>query len=193
MMKVLAVDDDVVTHMMLGMELDHVELIEAGRADDGFRLANSDDPDAVVIDLRLPDGDGLDLVRRMRHQVSTSQIPIVVLTASYDPANEAAALQAGADAYMGKPFEPREVEANLEALLLIHPSERRGRRRHAAAALRRHEPVASLTQPVAEAEVQVQVEAEAEVEVEAKVDVSEPVSPPAGAYWLRRFGRRDQG
>jgi DNA-binding response OmpR family regulator len=191
MMKVLAVDDDAVTHMMLGMELDQVQLIEAGRADDGFRLAKSDDPDAVVIDLRLPDGNGLDLVRRMRHQVSTSQIPIVVLTASYDPANEAAALQAGADAYMGKPFEPREVEANLAALLLIHPSERRGRRRHAAAALRRHEPVAPLIgdQPSAATPASNQAAVTPQV---AAVEAA-PASTPAPAYWLRRFGRQARG
>jgi DNA-binding response OmpR family regulator len=156
-MRVLAVDDDAVTQVMLATELDDIELIKAGRADDGFRLAtHADQPDAVVIDIVLPDGDGLDLVRRLRHHLGLNQMPIVVLTAGHDPAREADVLAAGADAYLAKPFDPRLVADHLLAILEVPAAERRGRRRASVDNLRQGRPAVplvpgELAQPVPDA------------------------------------------
>jgi DNA-binding response OmpR family regulator len=168
--------------MMLGMELDDVELIEAARASEGFDLANSDDPDAMVIDLRLPDGDGLDLVRRVRQQDGLRQIPIVVLTAGYDPANEVAALTAGADAYLPKPFEPKDVEARLESILQLAPSQRRGRRRHIVAGLRRDQSAAAAAL----------LEPRDDVKIELVADIVAEAAPVVTSGPRRWWGERAQ-
>jgi DNA-binding response OmpR family regulator len=70
--------------------------------------------DAVVLDLMLPDTDGLDLCRRLR---ADSAIPVLMLTARGDPLDRVVGLELGADDYLPKPFEPRELLARLRAIL----------------------------------------------------------------------------
>jgi len=70
--------------------------------------------DAVVLDLMLPDTDGLDLCRRIR---ADSSIPVLMLTARGDPLDRVVGLELGADDYLPKPFEPRELLARLRAIL----------------------------------------------------------------------------
>lgn len=73
--------------------------------------------DALILDLTLPDGDGLDLCKKLRSQPSTSHIPILMLTARGDPTDRIIGLELGADDYLPKPFEPRELLARLRAIL----------------------------------------------------------------------------
>jgi DNA-binding response OmpR family regulator len=77
--------------------------------------------DAVVLDLMLPDMDGLELCRHIRAE---SNIPLLMLTARGDPLDRVVGLELGADDYLPKPFEPRELLARLRAIL---------RRQHSAA------------------------------------------------------------
>jgi DNA-binding response OmpR family regulator len=70
--------------------------------------------DALVLDLMLPDTDGLDLCRRIRAE---SAIPVLMLTARGDPLDRVVGLELGADDYLPKPFEPRELLARLRAIL----------------------------------------------------------------------------
>lgn len=70
--------------------------------------------DALVLDLMLPDTDGLDLCRRIRAE---SNIPVLMLTARGDPLDRVVGLELGADDYLPKPFEPRELLARLRAIL----------------------------------------------------------------------------
>jgi two-component system phosphate regulon response regulator OmpR len=70
--------------------------------------------DALVLDLMLPDTDGLDLCRRIR---ADSSIPVLMLTARGDPLDRVVGLELGADDYLPKPFEPRELLARLRAIL----------------------------------------------------------------------------
>jgi len=88
---------------------------------EAMRLVAAEDFDAVVLDLMLPDADGLDLCRRIR---AKSDIPLLMLTARGDPLDRVVGLELGADDYLPKPFEPRELLARLRAIL---------RRRHAPA------------------------------------------------------------
>ena len=70
--------------------------------------------DALVLDLMLPDGDGLDVCRQLR---STSTIPVLMLTARGEAMDRILGLEMGADDYLPKPFEPRELLARLKAIL----------------------------------------------------------------------------
>ncbi len=73
--------------------------------------------DALVLDLTLPDGDGLDFCREIRAQAKLSSLPILMLTARGDAADRIVGLELGADDYLPKPFEPRELLARLRAIL----------------------------------------------------------------------------
>lgn len=80
------------------------------------RLAQAE-YDALVLDLMLPDGDGLDLCRELRAQPKTRHLPLLMLTARGEPMDRVLGLELGADDYLGKPFEARELLARIKALL----------------------------------------------------------------------------
>ena len=75
-------------------------------------------PDLVILDLMLPDMDGLDVCRRIRAlPTSMAQVPVLMLTAKGDPMDRIIGLEIGADDYLPKPFEPRELLARIRAVL----------------------------------------------------------------------------
>jgi two-component system OmpR family response regulator len=81
----------------------------------GMREALRAQPfDVMLLDLMLPDGHGLDVCREVRGH---SQLPIIMLTAHGDPVSRVVGLEVGADDYLGKPFEPRELVARIHAVL----------------------------------------------------------------------------
>ena len=85
---------------------------------DALRDAAADPFAAVLLDLMLPDGDGLDICRRIRADAAPrDSIPILMLTAKGDPFDRIVGLELGADDYLPKPFEPRELLARLRAVL----------------------------------------------------------------------------
>src|SRR5260221_12187115 len=90
----------------------HVIHAESGRS--GLALHGREAVDAVILDLMLPDADGLEICRLIR---SRSDSPILMLTARGDPMDRVVGLEMGADDYLGKPFEPRELLARLRAIL----------------------------------------------------------------------------
>jgi DNA-binding response OmpR family regulator len=99
-----------------GYAVAHAGNGEAGlaalRGDDGERFA------AVLLDLMLPDGDGLDICRRIRALAPPADsVPMIMLTAKGDPFDRVVGLEMGADDYLPKPFEPRELLARLRAVL----------------------------------------------------------------------------
>ena len=73
--------------------------------------------DALLLDLMLPDGDGLDLCRELRAAPRTRTLPLLMLTARGEPMDRIVGLELGADDYLPKPFEPRELLARVKALL----------------------------------------------------------------------------
>jgi two-component system phosphate regulon response regulator OmpR len=94
----------------------------AGTGGSGLALHDREPFDLLILDLMLPDMDGLDVCRRIREK---SETPILMLTARGDAMDRVVGLEMGADDYLPKPFEPRELLARLRALLRRAKSERR--------------------------------------------------------------------
>jgi two-component system, OmpR family, phosphate regulon response regulator OmpR len=115
----LLIDDDARLTAMLGDYLRAAGLgVEiAGTLAAGRSRMAANTFDAVVLDLMLPDGDGLDLCRELRADPRTRQWPLLMLTARGEPLDRIAGPELGADDYLGKPFEPRELLARIKALL----------------------------------------------------------------------------
>ena len=90
------------------------QVIEADNARDGLRQAEDQHPDLVLLDLGLPDVDGLEVIRRMRDWTTT---PIIVVSARGREAEKVAALDAGADDYLTKPFSVGELLARIRVAL----------------------------------------------------------------------------
>ncbi|RQP26192.1 response regulator [Piscinibacter terrae] len=117
--RLLLIDDDARLSAMVGdylrsggYEIDSVGSLAAGRD----RLA-AGQYDGLVLDLMLPDGDGLDLCRELRSSPRTRTLPLLMLTARGEPMDRIVGLELGADDYLPKPFEPRELLARVKALL----------------------------------------------------------------------------
>ena len=89
---------------------------------DGLDRIGREPYDAVVLDLMLPDIDGLEVCRQLR--ATSSEVPVLMLTARGDTMDRVVGLEIGADDYMPKPFEPRELLARLRAILRRRPSGR---------------------------------------------------------------------
>ena len=86
----------------------------AGTGREGEALLKRQTFDALILDLMLPDADGLDLCRLLR---ASTDVPILMLTARGEPMDRVVGLEIGADDYLAKPFEPRELQARLRAIL----------------------------------------------------------------------------
>jgi DNA-binding response OmpR family regulator len=127
--RILVIDDDTFLRMLVSIELPDCELLEADRAEEAYELAKAEQPDAILIDVRLPDGDGIDLLRRLRRTGSLATTPILIITAGHDEAQRTEIMRAGADEYLPKPIEGTQLVERLERLLSIEPTERRLRRR----------------------------------------------------------------
>ena len=117
--RLLLIDDDTRLTAMVGdylrangYEVEVARTLAAGR--DRLRGGSFD---ALVLDLMLPDGDGLDLTRELRADARLKRLPLLMLTARGEPLDRVLGLELGADDYLAKPFEPRELLARVKALL----------------------------------------------------------------------------
>lgn len=131
-MRVLVVDDDAFVRVLLCLDLPEAELLEVTRVHEAVEVFARREPlDALIVDLRLADGDGLEVVRQARSREWTRNLPIVVLTADSD-ADAKAIYKAGADFYLVKPFVAAEVLAAIATVEKLEPVERRKRRHRLA-------------------------------------------------------------
>jgi two-component system, OmpR family, KDP operon response regulator KdpE len=114
--KVLAVDDEpqILTALGRGLSRAGHEVIVARTGEDGLTAAAAASPDLVLLDLRLPDLDGIEVVRRLRTWTS---VPIVLLSGSGSERARVLALDAGADDFVDKPFSMEELRARVAAIL----------------------------------------------------------------------------
>jgi DNA-binding response OmpR family regulator len=135
-LELLVVDDDPFAQIIASLELPDLTLLEASGSAEAYQMAVARRPGAIVVDLRLSDGDGLDLVRRVRRTVALARTPVVVLTSGHDEAQRATVLQAGADGYLAKPFDAEVLVTELARVMAIPPEERRPRRTDEIRALR---------------------------------------------------------
>jgi two-component system, OmpR family, KDP operon response regulator KdpE len=112
MAKVLVIDDDpsLLRAIRLGLRAGGHEVVSAANGEQGLTQTALASPDVVVLDLGLPDVDGLNVCRRIRQW---SEVPIIILSAAGTEARKVAALDGGADDYVTKPFGMAELEARI--------------------------------------------------------------------------------
>jgi DNA-binding response OmpR family regulator len=116
---ILVIDDEA---NILRLVRDYLEqagcrVLTASNAETGLHMLRGEMPDLLVLDLGLPDRDGWDLTRLIRTDRQLSAIPIIMLTARVEDSDKIIGLELGADDYITKPFNPREVVARVRAVL----------------------------------------------------------------------------
>jgi two-component system alkaline phosphatase synthesis response regulator PhoP len=125
---ILIVDDepDIVTIARDYLDRAGFRVITAGDGASALRLARSEHPSLLVLDLMLPGVDGLDVARALRQEPATRRLPIIMLTARVEETDRLIGLEIGADDYITKPFSPRELVARVRAVLRRAEDEPRG-------------------------------------------------------------------
>ena len=117
--RILVVDDDreVVRLMKAYLEQAGFEVLVAYDGETAIHALRREKPDLLLLDLMLPDRDGYDITRLVRSQPDLAHIPIIMLTARVDDTDKIVGLEMGADDYVTKPYNPREVVARVRARL----------------------------------------------------------------------------
>jgi two-component system alkaline phosphatase synthesis response regulator PhoP len=117
--RVLVVDDDPDIARIVRAYLEQAGYGVTTAADGRSALAalRQDRPDALVLDVMLPDGDGWEITRQLRADPALRRLPIILLTARVEDVDKIVGLELGADDYVTKPFNPRELVARVRALL----------------------------------------------------------------------------
>ena len=117
--QVLVVEDepDIRDLVVLHLQREGFQVRTARSGADALRQVKASLPDLVVLDLMLPELDGLEVCRRLRRDVATASLPVIMLTAKGDEADRVVGLELGADDYVTKPFSPKELVARVRAVL----------------------------------------------------------------------------
>lgn len=117
--KILLIDDDLQSLKLVGLMLQRrgYTIVAARGGAQGLAKAESDAPDLVLLDVMMPDIDGLEVCRKLRSQPSTSHIPIIMFTAKTLVGDKVDGFQAGADDYLTKPIHPNDLAARVDAVL----------------------------------------------------------------------------
>ena len=116
-MRLLLIEDNesLAAGLVLALHNKGFTINRVARADAGLAALRGDPPDAVILDLGLPDMDGFDLLRRIRRE--NRELPVLILTARDAVRDKVAGLDLGADDYLAKPFEMEELEARLRVIV----------------------------------------------------------------------------
>ncbi|MEY2421452.1 MAG: hypothetical protein QOI95_1519 [Acidimicrobiaceae bacterium] len=123
---VLVVDDDPVILKLLevNFEMEGFTVLVARDGEEGIEVARTDQPDLIVSDIMMPRVSGLELVTALKGDPATSEIPIILLSAKAQNADVRSGLDAGADDYVTKPFEPLDLVDRVNRLLEARASKR---------------------------------------------------------------------
>jgi DNA-binding response OmpR family regulator len=122
---VIAEDDDAIAHMVnMGLGDAGFLCLRARGGEEALQLVRMHMPDLLVLDVMMPGMDGLEVVRRLRADVILSKTPVLMLTALTSVDNKVEGLEAGADDYVTKPFDLRELNARVKALIRASRRER---------------------------------------------------------------------
>jgi len=116
MQKILVVDDEpnIIELAKMYLERDGYQVEGVGTGNDALSGQSALNPDLIILDLMLPDVDGFEVCRQMR---ARSSVPILMLTARREDVDKIVGLELGADDYLTKPFNPRELVARVKAIL----------------------------------------------------------------------------
>jgi two-component system alkaline phosphatase synthesis response regulator PhoP len=119
--RILVVDDDraVVRLVQAYLEQANYHVLVAYNGETALQIIRRDRPDLVLLDLMLPDRDGWDITRTIRADPASSGLPLIMLTARVTDTDKIVGLELGADDYITKPYNPREVVARVKARLRI--------------------------------------------------------------------------
>src|SRR5512142_2744453 len=117
--RILLIDDDPLMRHIVKSALagDDYVFAEAHTGADGLAEALADRPDLILLDIMMPDMEGYEVCHRLRANLTTLSVPIVVLTALAETAEKVRGMQVGADDYVTKPFDPRELRSRIAAHL----------------------------------------------------------------------------
>ena len=116
---VLIVEDepDIAELVEYNLQREGYKVLKAADGRKGLELARTRKPDAVILDLMLPEMDGIEVCRNLRQDQTTQDLAVIMLTAKGEESDVVLGLELGADDYMTKPFSPRELVARLRAVL----------------------------------------------------------------------------
>ncbi len=116
---ILVVDDSEMNLKLVSIVLqkEGYSVVTALNGDQALRLVEESTPDLAILDVMMPDMDGFELCRRLRHRKNTAHIPIMMLTALNELDERLKAFEIGADDFIAKPFQPKELAARIKVLL----------------------------------------------------------------------------
>ena len=116
--KILIVEDekDILQLVKLYLEKEGYRTVTASTGSEGLAQVRSEKPDLLVLDLMLPEIDGLEICKRLRSAPDTAMLPIIMLTAKAEESDTIIGLELGADDYVTKPFSPKTLVARVKAL-----------------------------------------------------------------------------
>ncbi len=117
--KILIVDDDVDTLKLVGLIVQRqgYEVRVASSGAQALAMLQSEVPDLLLLDIMMPEMDGYEVARKMREDPRTAEVPIIMFTAKSQLDDKVAGFEAGADDYLTKPTQPRELLAHIKAVL----------------------------------------------------------------------------
>jgi two-component system sensor histidine kinase/response regulator len=124
--KILVVDDNEMNTNLLEMELtDHnYRVLKASNGLDAISIANEEIPDLILLDIQMPGIDGLETLRRLRADVKTKEVPVILLTGLNDPRSIESGFSAGADEYLAKPILYDELAVRVNTILRMSRAEK---------------------------------------------------------------------
>jgi DNA-binding response OmpR family regulator len=130
MARILVVDDEPDVLLLCRMNLEHAghQVIEAPDGERGLQMAREHRPDAMILDLMLPNVDGYEVLRSLNEDPASVDLAVVVLTAKARQEDRVRCLQGGADEFVTKPFSPGSLVDTVEQLLAMEPESRADRR-----------------------------------------------------------------
>ena len=117
---VLVVDDEDMTRQMIAMflKMDGLDTIEAEDGVEALKQVSKHQPDAIILDVMMPEMDGITVCKRLRANPSTESIPVLMLSGRSQIGAEEEGLEAGANAYMKKPMDPKEMLVLLKEIMM---------------------------------------------------------------------------
>jgi DNA-binding response OmpR family regulator len=110
-------EEDIVRLLTFHLEKEGYRVVSAGSGSEALRLAFEEPPDLFILDIMLPELDGLEVCRRLRANTLTASAPVMILSARKEELDKVLGLELGADDYMVKPFSVRELVARVRAML----------------------------------------------------------------------------